>query len=47
MPSAHVLQAFLLRIAFHSFHSPPASLALRKVYINAGNPPPEETFFMA
>ena len=46
MPNAQVLQAFLLRMAFQNFNSPPASFALRNVYITAGQPPPEETFFM-
>ncbi len=30
MPSAQVLQAFLERMAFHSFHRPPTSRALRQ-----------------
>src|SRR5262245_1039629 len=40
MPSAQVLQAFLLRIAFHSFHKPPTCWALLSVYRTAGQPPP-------
>jgi hypothetical protein len=45
MPNAHVLQAFLVRIARHSFHRPPASRAFRHVYHTAGQPPPEFGFF--
>src|SRR5262245_5141369 len=47
MPRAQVLQAFFVRIAFQSFHSPPTSRALRKVYQTAGQPPPRFTCFIA
>src|SRR4051794_30205818 len=44
IPSAHVLQAFLLRIARQSLSKPPTSRALRRVYQTAGQPPPVLTF---
>ena len=46
MPSAQVLQAFFERMAFQSFQKPPASRPLRSVYQTAGQPPPDEAFFM-
>src|SRR5436190_5694428 len=46
MPSAQVLQAFLLRIAFQSLTTPPTSRALLSVYLMACQPPAAEGFFM-
>src|SRR6476660_5520725 len=46
MPSAHVLQAFLLRMARHSLRTPPASRAFFQVYQTAGQPPPALSFLM-
>jgi hypothetical protein len=46
IPRAHVLQAFLLRIARQSFKKPPASRAFRHVYQAAGQPPPDFNFLI-
>ena len=46
MSSAHVLHAFLLRIAFHIAQKPPEDLAFLSVYQIARQPPPEVSRFM-
>src|SRR6478672_13495419 len=46
IPSAHVLHAFLLRIAFHIAQKPPEARAFLNVYQMARQPPPEVSFFM-
>ncbi|MCE9525787.1 MAG: hypothetical protein K8R36_07005 [Planctomycetales bacterium] len=46
IPSAQVLHAFLLRIAFHIAQKPPEALAFLNVYQMARHPPPEVSFFM-
>src|SRR5688572_22268469 len=45
MPSAQVLQAFLLRMACHS-HRQPTRFAIRSVYLMAAHPPPLVIRFM-
>src|SRR5262245_23340034 len=46
IPSAQVLQVFLLRMAFHSFHQP-TRLAMRRVYCTAFQPPPDFSAFIS
>src|SRR5437868_14276288 len=47
MPSAQVLQAFLLRIASHSFHRPPIRRDLLSADRMARHPPPQVILLIA